>query len=88
MLSGMRSPTPPLAACSKPPFFHEESLLNIRPKLPQKQRESTASCPVTSFPREETNTHLTATTFQVVEGIDGVSPEPQLLQVLVTHLVF
>lgn len=68
--------------------FREENIPSIQSKLPWEQLESTASCALTSYLREETNTHLSATSFQVVEGIDGVSPEPQFLQVLLLSIVF
>lgn len=68
--------------------FHEENIPNIQSKLSQEQCESTASCAIPGYPREETNIHLTATSFQVVEGINGVSPKPQFLQVLLINIVF
>ena len=44
------------------------------------QLEAIASCPIISYLGEETNTHLTATSFQVVVESDKVSPQPSLLQ--------
>ena len=44
------------------------------------QLEAISSCPIGSYLGEETNTHLTTTSFQVVVETDKVSPQPPLLQ--------
>ena len=44
------------------------------------QLEAIASCPVASYLGEETNTHLTTASFQVVIESEKVSPQPPLLQ--------
>ena len=44
------------------------------------QLEAIASCPIASYLGEETNTHLTTTSFQVVVESNKVSPQPPLLQ--------
>jgi len=53
---------------------------NIQPKPPLLQLEATASCPITCYLGEETNTCLTTTSFQVVVESNKVSPQPPLLQ--------
>ena len=44
------------------------------------QLEAIASLPIASYLGEETNTHLTTTSFQVAVESDKVSPQPPLLQ--------
>jgi len=44
------------------------------------QLETIASHPIASYLGEETNTHLTTTSFQVVVESNNVSTEPPLLQ--------
>jgi len=46
--------------------FSEEIFPNISSKSPLMQVEAIASCPITSYLGEETNTCLTTTSFQVV----------------------
>ena len=58
--------------------FSKEIVPNIQSKPPLTQLEATASCPI--YLGEETNTHLTTTSFQVVVESEQVSPWPPLLQ--------
>jgi len=60
--------------------FSKEIYLNIQSKPPLIQLEVISSRPVTSYLGEETNTHLTTTSFQVVVESDKVSPQPSLFQ--------
>ena len=60
--------------------FSEEIFPNIQSKPPLVQLEAIFSRPVTCYLGEETDTHLTTTSFQVVVESDKVSPEPPLLQ--------
>ena len=59
--------------------FGEESFPNIQSKPPLVQLEAVSSHPIDCYLGEETNTHLTATSFQVVVEGDEVSPQPPLL---------
>ena len=54
--------------------FSEEILPNIQPKPPLTQLEAASSCSITTDLGEETNTHLAATSFQVVVESNKVSP--------------
>ncbi|KAK4817624.1 LOW QUALITY PROTEIN: hypothetical protein QYF61_021527, partial [Mycteria americana] len=60
--------------------FSKESFPNIQSKPLLTQLEAISSRPVTSYLGEETNTHLTTTSFQVVVESDKVSPQPPFLQ--------
>jgi len=60
--------------------FSKEIFLNIQFKLPLVQFEAISSRPITSYLAEETNTGLTATSFQVVVESSKVPPQPPLLQ--------
>ncbi|KAK4808540.1 hypothetical protein QYF61_009843, partial [Mycteria americana] len=60
--------------------FSEEKFPNIQTKPPLAQLETISSCPITCYLGKETDTHLTATSFQVVVESDKVSPPPLLLQ--------
>ena len=60
--------------------FSEEILPNIQLKFPLAQLEAISSCSITCYLGEETNTHLTTTTFQVAVECDKDSPQPPLLQ--------
>ena len=59
------------------------------------QLEAISSCLISCYLGEEANTHLTATSFQVVVESDKVSPwppflqakQPQLPQLLLTRLM-
>ena len=42
------------------------------------QPEAITSCPIASYLGEETNTHLTTTSFQVVVESNKVPPQPPL----------
>jgi len=44
------------------------------------QLKAISSCPITSYLGEETDTHFTTISFQVVVNSDKVSPQPPLLQ--------
>ncbi|KAK4827199.1 hypothetical protein QYF61_015227, partial [Mycteria americana] len=58
----------------------EEKFPNIQSKPPLAQLEAISSCPITCYLGEETNPHLSTTSFQVVEESDKVSPQPPFLQ--------
>ena len=59
--------------------FSKEIYLNIQSKPPLIQLEVISSRPVTSYLGEETNTHLTTTSFQVVVERKMVPPQPPLV---------
>ena len=46
--------------------FGEESFPNIQPKPPLVQPEALSFCPIACYLGEETNTHLTTASFQVL----------------------
>ncbi|KAK4823572.1 hypothetical protein QYF61_003576 [Mycteria americana] len=58
----------------------EEIFPNIQPEPPLVQLEAISSCPIASYLGEETNTHLSTTSFQVVTESNKVSPQPPFLQ--------
>ncbi|KAK4812332.1 hypothetical protein QYF61_017109 [Mycteria americana] len=58
----------------------EEKFPNIQSKPPLVQLEAISSCPITCYLGEETDPHLSTTSFQVVEKSDKVSPQPPFLQ--------
>ena len=60
--------------------FGEKIFPNNPSKPPLVQLEVVSSRPITCYLGEVTNTHLAATSFQVVAGSDKVSPEPPFLQ--------
>jgi len=60
--------------------FSKEIFPNIQSKPPLMQYEAISSHPIISYLREETNTCLTTTSFQVVVESNKVSPQPPLLQ--------
>ncbi|KAK4809951.1 hypothetical protein QYF61_002908 [Mycteria americana] len=60
--------------------FSEVKFPNIQSKPPLAQLEAISSCPITCYLGEETNTHLSTTSFQVVVESDKVSPQPPFLQ--------
>jgi len=60
--------------------FSKEFFPNIQSKLPLAQLEAIASCPITCCLREETDSHLPTTSFQVAAESANVSPEPPFLQ--------
>ncbi|KAK4807064.1 hypothetical protein QYF61_018405 [Mycteria americana] len=49
-------------------------------KPPLAQLEAISSCPITCYLGEDTDPHLSTTSFQVVEESDKVSPQPPFLQ--------
>ncbi|KAK4814535.1 hypothetical protein QYF61_022254 [Mycteria americana] len=53
---------------------------NIQSKPPMVQLEAISSCPITCYLGEETDPHLSTTSFQVVVESNKVSPQPPLLQ--------
>ena len=60
--------------------FSKEIFPNVQSKLPLTKLEAVSSHPIASYLVEETNTHLTTTSFQVVVVSNKVSPQPPLLQ--------
>ncbi|KAK4832379.1 hypothetical protein QYF61_022234, partial [Mycteria americana] len=58
----------------------EEKFPNIQSKPPLAQLEAISSCPLTCYLGEETDPHLSTTSFQVVVESDEVSPQPPFLQ--------
>jgi len=70
----MVTPPPPWAACSNARPLSEES------KPPLNQLEAICSHSIAGYLGEETNAHLTTTSFQVVVESDKVPPQPPLLQ--------
>ncbi|KAK4806165.1 hypothetical protein QYF61_001088 [Mycteria americana] len=64
----------------------EEKFPNIQSKPPLAQLEAISSCPITCYLGEETDPHLSTTSFQVVVESDEVSPQPPFLQAKQSHL--
>ncbi|KAK4829457.1 LOW QUALITY PROTEIN: hypothetical protein QYF61_004675, partial [Mycteria americana] len=60
--------------------FSEVKFPNIQSKPPLAQLEAISSCPITCYLGEETDPHLSTTSFQVVVESDKVSPELPFLQ--------
>ncbi|KAK4830406.1 hypothetical protein QYF61_010937 [Mycteria americana] len=60
--------------------FSEEKFPNIQSKPPLAQLEAVSSCPITCYLGEETDPHLSTTSFQVVVESNKVSPQPPFLQ--------
>ncbi|KAK4825372.1 hypothetical protein QYF61_027125 [Mycteria americana] len=60
--------------------FSEEKFPNIQSKPPLEQLEAISSCPITCYLGEETDPHLSTTSFQVVVESNKVSREPPFLQ--------
>ncbi|KAK4814532.1 hypothetical protein QYF61_022021 [Mycteria americana] len=58
----------------------EEKFPNIQAKPPLVQLEAISSCPITCYLGEETDPHLSTTSFQVVVESEKVSPQPPFLQ--------
>ncbi|KAK4816070.1 hypothetical protein QYF61_011294, partial [Mycteria americana] len=58
----------------------EEKFPNIQSKPPLVQLEAISSCPITCYLGEETDPHLSTTSFQAVVESDKVSPQPPFLQ--------
>ncbi|KAK4830124.1 hypothetical protein QYF61_008551 [Mycteria americana] len=58
----------------------EEKFPNIQSKPPLAQLEAISSRPITCYLGEETDPHLSTTSFQVVVESDKVSPQPPFLQ--------
>ncbi|KAK4818143.1 hypothetical protein QYF61_006742, partial [Mycteria americana] len=56
--------------------FSEVKFPNIQSKPPLAQLEAISSCPITCYLGEETDPHLSTTSFQVVVESDKVSPQP------------
>jgi len=61
--------------------FSKEIIPNIQSRPPPMQLEAIASHPISCYLGEETNTHLTTTSFQVVVESSKVSPKSPLLQI-------
>ncbi|KAK4820755.1 hypothetical protein QYF61_006095 [Mycteria americana] len=60
--------------------FSEVKLPNIQSKPPLAQLEAISSHPITCYLGEETDPHLSTTSFQVVVESNKVSPQPPFLQ--------
>ncbi|KAK4820021.1 hypothetical protein QYF61_017694 [Mycteria americana] len=60
--------------------FSEVKFPNIQSKPPLAQLEAISSCPITCYLGEETDPHLSTTSFQAVVESDEVSPQPPFLQ--------
>ncbi|KAK4826164.1 LOW QUALITY PROTEIN: hypothetical protein QYF61_005737 [Mycteria americana] len=60
--------------------FSEEKFPNIQSKPPLVQLEAISSCPIACYLGEETDPHLSTTSFQVVVESNKVPPEPPFLQ--------
>ena len=58
--------------------INKEIFLNTQSKPPKKQLEAISSCPIAIYLGEETNTHLTTTSFQVFVANNKVPPQPPL----------
>ncbi|KAK4815015.1 hypothetical protein QYF61_013467, partial [Mycteria americana] len=58
----------------------EEKFPNIQSKPPLAQLEAISSCPITCYLGEETDPHLSTTSFQAAEESNEVSPQPPFLQ--------
>lgn len=58
----------------------EEFLLNIQSKSPLVQLEAISFCSIFCYLKEETDSHLDTTFFQVVVESDKVSPQLSFLQ--------
>ncbi|KAK4823484.1 hypothetical protein QYF61_002548 [Mycteria americana] len=71
-------PGQPLPMLDNP--FSEVKFPNIQSKPPLMQLEAISSCPITCYLGEETDPHLSTTSFQVVVESDKVSPQPPFLQ--------
>ncbi|KAK4827951.1 hypothetical protein QYF61_022566, partial [Mycteria americana] len=71
MICSIRFPgTEPVPMLDNP--FSDEIFPNIQSKLPWAQVEDLSSCPGTCYLGEETDTHLTTTSFQIV--VESNSP--------------
>ncbi|KAK4818960.1 hypothetical protein QYF61_022627, partial [Mycteria americana] len=71
-------PGQPLPMLDNP--FSDVKFPNIQSKPPLVQLEGISSCPITSYLGEETDPHLSTTSFQVAVESDKVSPQPPFLQ--------
>ncbi|KAK4818581.1 hypothetical protein QYF61_015381 [Mycteria americana] len=60
--------------------FSEVKFPNIQSKPPLVQLEAISSCPITCYLGEETDPHLSTTSFQVAVESEKVSPQPPFLQ--------
>ncbi|KAK4817040.1 hypothetical protein QYF61_026166 [Mycteria americana] len=77
----MGTPPLPWAACTMPDNpFSEVTFPNIQSKPPLAQLEAISSHPITCYLGEETDPHLSTTSFQAVVESDKVSPQPPFLQ--------
>ena len=63
-----------------PGIIWEEIFPNIQSEPPLAKLEAVSSCPIASYSGEETDSHLTATSFQVVVESNKISSEPPLVQ--------
>ncbi|KAK4827493.1 hypothetical protein QYF61_018793 [Mycteria americana] len=75
-----KDPPPPYPVPMLDNPFGKEIFPDIQFKPSLVQLEAIPSCPIASYLGEETNTHLTTTSFQVVVERDKVSPEAPFLQ--------
>ncbi|KAK4827587.1 hypothetical protein QYF61_019489 [Mycteria americana] len=60
--------------------FSEVKFPNTQSKPPLAQLEAISSCPITCYLGEETDPHLSTTSYQVVVESKKVSPQPPFLQ--------
>ncbi|KAK4817943.1 hypothetical protein QYF61_003373 [Mycteria americana] len=60
--------------------FSEVKFPKIQSKPPLAQLEAISSCPITCYLGEETDPHLSTTSFQVAVDSNKVSPQPPFLQ--------
>ncbi|KAK4824286.1 hypothetical protein QYF61_013031 [Mycteria americana] len=60
--------------------FSEVKFPNLQSKPPLVQLEAISSCPITCYLGEETDPHLSTTSFQVVVESNKVSPQPPFLR--------
>ncbi|KAK4830366.1 hypothetical protein QYF61_010143 [Mycteria americana] len=74
-------PGQPLPMLDNP--FSEEKFPNIQSKPPLAQLEAISSCPITCYLGEETNPHLSTTSFQAKQAL---LPQPLLIRLLLQTL--
>jgi len=65
---------------SASPPSGEKTSPNIQPKPPLSQFKTIPPCPITIHPRKQPFPFLFISSLQVLEGHNGVPPEPSLLQ--------
>ena len=60
-------------------LLEKKYFLSSNLNLPLAQLEAIPSSPISSYVREEANSHLTTTSLQIVIGSNKVTPNPPLL---------